>query len=320
MMKRINLSQLSKVKPKHRLILVSYQDKDLCHDFCQTIIKQHHIDEVESVDILSVTDWENLNLNHQNYRLFPEPKAYLIYFDKATLNAKQLPHSDADSEDLYLLCTPIFKHPSIEKMITENKLEWFGLYAPFNQDLWTYFQAEINPKGYTLSTNIRSWWIETSLTYIQIKQLIEKIFLHHPLPKTLELNEIEEHLGLSQSQETQDLIEAWMNQHPQQINTLLDKVKSTDLSLIIWIMQRNLIVLDALKTQPNKTQEIFQKHKIWPKQTTSFIQFNRYLTKDIIAQLLCLLQEIDSHFKTHQIAFARQKLQYLFLYCASLKK
>ena len=319
MMKRIQLKQLSTIKTKNRFILVSYQDIDLLNDFCQTIIQQQQIDETDSIDILNASDWEVLLQTQQNYRLFPEPKAYLIHFDKASLNAKQLPQFNPDNEDLYILCTPIFKHPHLDKLITANKLEWFGLYAPFNHDLWLYFQAEMSRKTYSFDPSIHSWWTETSLIYMQVKQLIEKLILHYPEPKMLELNEIQAHLGLSQHQDTQDLIDAWMNQCPDQIITLLDKIKTSDLSLLIWIIQRNLMVLDALKTAPNSSQDIFQQHKIWPKQTASFIKLSQCLTKDTIAQLLCLLQDIDVQFKTHHIRFAMQKLQYLFLYCASLK-
>lgn len=318
-MKRINLAQLPNIKPQKQLLLISYQDKDLLNDFCQMIIHHYQIEETASVDILNPNDWEGLQQENLNYRLFPEAKAYLIHFDKAALNPKKLPHFDADSDDLYILCTPIFKHPSLEKMISDNKLEWFGLYAPFNNDLWSHFQTTITKLGFNLNPVIRSWWTDTSLNYIQVKQLIEKITLHYPNPKMLELHDIEEHLGLAQNLETQELIDAWMNQKPHQISIFLDKIKNTDLSLIIWIIQRNLLVLEALKVRPNQTQNIFQKHKIWPKQTASFIQFNQCLTKDSISQLLCLLQEIDSLFKSHQIALARQKLEYLLLYSASLQ-
>ena len=318
MMKRIQLMQLSTIMPKHRQVLISYQDQDILNDYCQRIIQQHQIEEIESIDILHHQDWENLFHNQQNYRLFPEPKAYRIHFDKASLHAKYLPQLATQTDDLYIFSTPIFKHPLLERLITDHQLEWFGIYAPFNQDLWHFFQTEIKQKGHTLASDIHSWWAENTLTYSQVKQLLEKICLHYPTPQILTLSEVVTHLGLTQHQDIQDLIDAWMNQSTPKIINLLDKIKTNDLVLLQWIIQRNLLVLDALKTSPHTAQAIFQQHKIWPKQTASFIKLNQCLSKDIIAQLLCLLQDVDMQFKTHQIDLAMQKLRYLLLYSASL--
>jgi DNA polymerase III delta subunit len=318
-MKRIYLSQMSKLKPQGKRFLISYQDSDLLKTCCDQIIKAYEIEEIERLEVENVSDWETIYQEQQNYRLFPEPKAFLIDFDKAALNAKQLPQFNFNTDDLYILSTSIFKHPSLDKLIQMNQFEWLGLYSPFNQDLWQYFQHEMQQKGYQLAAEIAIWWQQISLSFVQIEQLLEKLYLNYPNPQLIQLEALETHLGVSQSETVQELVGAWMSLNSNKINHLLNKIKAQDLSLLIWILQRNLIVLDELKTGSSKSQDIFQKHKIWPKQTPSFIQFNQYVSKDIIAQLLCLLQEVDSHFKTHEIAMAMQKLQYLFLYSSALK-
>ena len=199
-------------------------------------------------------------------------------------------------------------------MEATGEICWINAYAPNSQDLWKWLLQTL--KGYSLTSDIQPWFFQQSfINYGLCQQFIEKIQLSHPQSCRIDLQTFQNHLGIQSTEHWTPLLEAWMNQQVALSILRLRQAKSCqqELTLLIWLLSRNVQVLYALKQNIQTPKAIFEQFKIWPKQIPPFEKFVKKLQLSQLDKLLLMAQELDSMVKSGQLNLVWLKLERFLL-------
>ena len=278
---RYQLSQTIKLPKNTQIFIISYQDEDIYQHLIQEIKSQTQCATQQHLSLANLDSWESLSALTQNYNLFQDPTFYELELEKTGLNIKKLPTILPLEGDVFVFKTTQFKH-----------------------------------NLYKLAPNIHSWFInQHAIQFGDCKQLVEKINLSAEQNSTIELTDIQNHLGIQQHDDWNPMIEAWMQgQTAIAIARLREVLMSqSEFTLLVWLLNRNLQVLFALNQQMQSTQTIFEQYKIWPKQTALFINSKANFTLDKLAKLIQLLKIIDAQVKSGQNKMVSLQLERFLL-------
>ena len=314
MIKRYALNHTNLYHPEHNLYILSSQDTALTAYETNNIIKKQQIENRKKYLIKSIADWDLYVQQTQNYCLFPEPTAHILELEKTALMNKNFIPLDVAHDDICIIHTSQFKHAFFSHLDLQPNCSWHGIYSPSKAELWLWLSKQLYQKQYSLDDDVKAWFMHCDgITFYHCQQLLEIMGLSYPAPQKLTINDLNMHLGVTQ-QEWQPLIDAWMlNQKDALMHKLPNLEINADITLLIWILKRNLLVLQALLQGVQPASTIFQEYKIWQKQIPLFVSVYPKLTINKVYDSICLLHEIDTHFKSHQTALAKFKLARLLL-------
>jgi DNA polymerase III delta subunit len=96
---------------------------------------------------------------------------------------------------------------------------------------------------------------------------------------------------------------------------LLQQSKSAnhELTLLVWLLGRNLQVLYSLKQSLRPAQEVFASFKIWPQQIPQFQQGLKFFTQHQLGKLIEAIHEIDVNLKSGKLPYCWLKLEKFLL-------
>jgi hypothetical protein len=311
---RYQLSQTIKLPKNTQIFIISYQDEDLYQHLIQDIKSQTQCTTQQYLSLSNLDSWESLSALTQNYNLFQDPTFYELELEKTGLNIKKLPTILPLEGDVFVFKTTQFKHNLFNQLSALPNSLWIQSYAPNINDLWQWVKTKLN--HYKLAPNIHSWFInQHAIQFGDCKQLVEKINLSAEHNSTIELTDIENHLGIQQHDDWNPMIEAWMQGQTALAITRLREVlmSQSEFTLLVWLLNRNLQVLFALNQHIQSTQTIFEQYKIWPKQTALFINSKANFTLDKLAKLIQLLKIIDAQVKSGQNQMVSLQLERFLL-------
>ena len=314
MITRFHILQALKIPLKANVFIISYQDEEVYQQAVKEICQQKQILASESMQIQQADQWINISQATQNYGFFQEPTCYQIELHKSALSAKSLPALTPLNDDVFIFKTDQFKHALLSKLAATDEICWINAYAPNSQDLWKWLLLTL--KGYSLTSDIQPWFFQQSfINYGLCQQFIEKIQLSHLKPCRIDLQTFQNYLGIQTTEHWTPLLEAWMNQQVALSIVRLHQAKSCqqELTLLIWLLSRNVQVLYALKQNIQTPKAIFEQFKIWPKQIPPFEKFVKKLQLSQLDKLLLLVQELDSMVKSGQLNLTWLKLERFLL-------
>lgn len=313
MMIRYQINQALKLKSSSNCYIISYQEEDIYQNIAQQICNFHQLQEHVHLDIAQTADWQKLTVQTQNYELFATPKSYEIQLSKIALNIKTIPEIMPLDEDVFIFKTNVFKHKLLDEISQKTPCIWIQSYAPKINELWQWLNQKI--PNVTLDETIREWFLQQQqINFSQCQQAVEKIELTKT--KILSLNDFKNHLGFTNLEENWNpLIDAWMQGQKSRALALLrqSKLANHELTLLVWLLGRNLQVLFTLKQSLRPAQEIFSSFKIWPQQVPVFHQALGYFSQTQLAKLISLVQEIDVSVKSGKISQSWLKIEKLLL-------
>jgi DNA polymerase III delta subunit len=314
MIKRYSLQQMIPGQMQS-IYIFSSQDPDIAQFETQNIIQKVQIQVTEKYYIQSLADWDIFKKNSLNYDLFSEPKAYIIQLDKSGMPNKDFIELIPGDDDIYIIHTSQFKHAFLEYLAQFKNCYWYGIYTPSPKELWHWFSQNLIREKYQFTSDIASWFqMQDELSFRHYLQMIEQIHLNFPNPITLQLASLQNFIGHFEQNDWQPLVDAWMNNDKQLISQKCQRIApQQDLSLLIWILNRNLQVWHALVMGKQSPANIYQNYKIWNKQIPLFERSYSQLKIDKINHAICLLQAIDSDFKSYRYLSAKLKLEQLLL-------
>ena len=280
-------------------LIISYQDEDV-YRYIYSQIKQKFADATAiSITLEQASDWQQLFSQTHNYTLLPEPNLYEISLLKSALQIKSLTPFEPLDTDIYIFKTSEFKHALLSTLEKNTHSVWIQAYNPQPPELWQWLQSQM--QGVRIDPTIKPWFLQqTGIQFRHCWQLVEKLRLNQDIPATLSLDDIKNGLGLQTDDNWQPLIDAWMRKD---LVTAIKKLKEAlqsqqELSLLLWLLGRNLQVLFALKQNVQSSQHIFSTFKIWPKQTQVFIQAKPGFSLTQLSMLIHQLQNIELAFKS----------------------
>lgn len=282
-----------------RQFIVSYQDEDI-YRYIYTQIKKRHSDtNTISISLEQSTDWQCLMAQTNNYQLLPESNLYEIALSKPAFQLKTLPELQPLDTDLYLFKTTEFKHQLLSNLEKQNHSVWIQAYNPQLLELWQWLQNQLHQ--FDLDSSLKPWFLQqTGIQFRHCWQVVEKFNLNFKPKSHISLQDFKEGLGVQTDDNWQPLMDAWMcGNLPDATLKLRQTLNSQqELSLLIWLLGRNLQVLFALKQGIQSPQEIFSVCKIWPKQTQAFMQAQTRFSLKQLSSLIHELQEIEQAFKS----------------------
>lgn len=310
MMIRYQINQSLKLKTSNHSYIISYQDEDIYQYLVQQICDFHQLQEHVHLDIAQIADWQKFSELTQNYELFATQKAYEIQLSKTALNCKSLPELRPLDGDVFIFKTSVFKHKLLDEISKNTACIWIQSYAPKTSELWQWLSQKIQ-----LDVNIREWFLQQpQLNFSQCKQALEKIKLSET--QQLSLTDFKNHLSFTSLDENwTPLLEAWMHGNQRKAVDLLreSKLAHHELTLLVWLLGRNLQVLYTLKQALRPAQDIFASYKIWPQQVALFHKGLTHFSHTQLSRLLSLIQDIDVSLKSGKVAHTWLKLEQFLL-------
>ncbi len=315
MIKRYSLNQSVAFQNPYRIYVLSSSDTQLLNYETQNIIEQAKFNQSKKFVIQAQDEWQGFLQNNNNYSFFSEPTAYILQLEKNALMSKNFIDFNPNEDEIYIIQTPVYKHAFLEHLQKHPQCVWYSIYPPSQLELWNWLSKKLQSQNFSISKNAQSWFMtQDEIDFHQCQQLYERLILQFSNPQELSLDDIHSHLGFSQQDDWQPLVDAWLLNQKNIIQQKFSKIQlNQDLTLLIWILNRNLQVLLALVHGQQSPQAIFQQYKIWNKHIALFEKAYPYLNVERIHQAICLLHDVDKHVKTYQPELARFKLQRLLL-------
>ena len=86
------------------------------------------------------------------------------------------------------------------------------------------------------------------------------------------------------------------------------QIAGQELSLLIWLLNRNVQVLYAIQQNIRPEKSIYEQFKIWRSQIGLFEHAKKHFSSHQLVKLLAILQHIDQLVKTGQTQMAWLKL------------
>ena len=306
---RYQILNQPKLPAQCELFIISYQSEELYQKIVNQICHQYQITAHQHYPISLLEHWNNLSQHTQNYDLFHEPCCYEFELQKNGLSCKTLPNLSPIQGDIYIFKTQQFKHQCLDKIACLAKSCWIQSYSPQIKELWSYLKRQIQP--HTLSQDIESWFLQQhAVDFGIVEQAIEKILLSQKNASCLALNEFKKHLGIQISEDWNPFLESWMKQELELSLSRLRYAQTTgqELTLLVWLLNRNVQVLYAIQQQMRPTKSIYEQFKIWPSQISLFEKAIKHFSTTQLVKLLIILQDIDRLVKTGQTQLAWIKL------------
>jgi len=307
---RYQLSQNLKISPQTQIYIISYQDAELGQYLIQDIKSKSSCTTQQCLQFNNSEAWEHFKVTTQNYSLFYEPTCYEIELEKNCLNIKNIPALKPLDRDIFIFKTSVFKHNLLEQLHQLPQCVWIQSYAPNINDLWRWVLSELSE--FKLQPTISPWFLtQNNIDFASCKQLIEKIKLSINIGEIVTLSDIQNQIGLQQTEELAPLIEAWMKGETsialQKLHELFRT--SSEVTLLVWLLNRNLQVLFALKENIRSAKTLFEENKIWPKQTSIFLQAQTRFSLSQLSLLIQQLRVIDVDVKSGQTQQVQLKLE-----------
>jgi DNA polymerase III delta subunit len=301
---RYQLTQSFKPNPAHQIFIISYQDLAIYDILVNNLCQLFNIEEHQHLDILKADDWIGLQNISQNYNLFQVPTCYELTLEKHGLPSKSTPLIQPMKGDIFVFKTQQFKNSTFQEWANHPHVTWVQAYQPSVKDLWRWFYQQFLANQYPMASNVQEWFLQQQgLDLIRCQQAFEKWKLSYPTPsKPLSLSDLPDLFGIPQQDNWQPLIDAWLsNQTSIMHQTFLQaKAEQLDLTLLVWIMGRNLQVAYALQTGNENSTQIYQQYKVWPKLIPTIENWSKKIPTEVLVEALKNIQATDIFIKTGQ--------------------
>lgn len=301
---RYQLSQPFKPNPQQQIFIISYQDLAVYHTLVQNLCQLFNIEEHQYLDIFKTDDWIGLQSISQNYSLFQVPTCYELTVEKQGLPNKSTPLAQPMAGDIFVLKTQQFKNATLQEWANHPNVTWIQAYQPGLKDLWRWFYQQLIAHQYRVASNVQEWFLQQQgLDLIRCQQALEKWKLSYPTPsKILSLTDLQDLLGTPQQDDWQPLIDAWLSNQSSLMHQIFlqAKTEQLDLTLLAWIMGRNLQVAYALHTGNKNPSNIYQQYKVWPKLIPIIENWAKKISTETLIEALKDIQATDIYIKTGQ--------------------
>lgn len=319
---RYQLSQVFKPHPKHQIFIISYQDLAVYHALVRSICEARQIEEHQYIEVFKSEDWLTVQNISQNYSLFQIPTCYEITVEKQGLPSKSCPELSPLIDDVFIIKTQQFKNSVFQQLASQDQVSWIQAYQPGLSDLWRWFQQRLHQLKYPIENDVQHFFLQQDgLDLSRCQQALEKWILTHPTPTIpLSIESLRPLLGMPQHEDWQPLMDAWLSQNLDLIASKfqLAKNEQKDLTLLVWLMSRNLQVAYALCSGLRLSSDVFQQFKVWPKVIPSLERWAKHLTSASIIEAIKDLQQTDIFIKTGQLTKAWHLIEKILL-CTSIK-
>lgn len=318
---RYQLSQNFKPNPKHQIYIISYQDLAVYHALVKSICHSLQIEEHQYLDVFKAEDWQTVQNISQNYSLFQTPTCYEITLEKQGLPSKSCPDLYPLVGDIMIFKTQQFKNSIFQQLASFEHVAWIQSYQPSLADLWRWLQQQLSNSKYPIEPDVQGFFLQQDgIDFSRCQQAFEKWRLSYPTPTiALNVEALQNLLGIPQHDDWQPLMDAWLNRNTVLLmdKFQLAKTEQKDLTLLVWLMGRNLQVAYALHSGLRASSEVFQQYKVWPKTMPTIEKWATQLSLRAIVEAIKNLQQTDIYVKTGQLPKAWHLIEKILL-CTSI--
>jgi len=301
---RYQLSQPFKPNLQHQIFIISYQDLAVYQNLVQNICHLFNIQDHQYLDILKTDDWVGIHNITQNYNIFQVPTCYELTLEKQGLPNKSTSLIHPMTGDTFVLKTQQFKSTTLQEWSNLPQVSWIQAYQPSLKDLWRWFYQQLMTQQYRVELNVQEWFLQQQgFDLIRCQQALEKWKLSYPTPsKILSISDLQDLFGIPQQDNWQPLIDAWLSHHTSLMHKLFVQAKTEqlDLTLLAWIIGRNLQVAYALHAGHESPSTIYQQYKVWPKLIPSIENWAKKISPETLVEAIKNIQQADIFIKTGQ--------------------